>query len=810
MMINHPKKSIFLRSEPAPIILFVYNRIEELKKTINALQNNYFAGDSDLYVFSDGPKLCKPNDKERVEKVRDLLHSLSGFKSITLKEQAENIGLANSIISGITEVSSKYDRFIVLEDDLLTSPYFLKYMNESLEKFKDESKVWCINGMALNPECLEIPDNYPYDTYFNYRNSSHGWGSWSDRWQQAVWDHHHIRNELFPLKEQLRFNRGGNDMTPMMQAQFNGKIDSWAIRWSYSISRNDGVTLSPVHSFVSVLVSGEGTHVKSYSKVTDNDLSLALDSVTYPEKPVVDREIARRFALNYHKEVPVLLASNGKDYHFRRDFESSGAKHLRSIHLSSPIAGGAGLAVIRLHQGLTSHSEIYTLSYAGDSPDLSIRTATQEQSRYNSQLKSWFNEGIYKGNTVFSSSIASLERQELDAIIAHNDIINLHWVPGLLSTEAIAYLSHSGKPIVWTFHDKNPLTGGCHYFHGCEKWQQDCMNCPQLKDNYDNYPAKVLATKKKYFNSKNITVVVLNRHFKTLLEKSPLFCESRVEIIPNAINTEFYTPSEKTAAKKRLKLPLNKKILFYIANSGSSIKGYKEFCKSMSFLRNKDYHILLAGSLPEKRSLDFSYTDIGHVDEQAIIQAYNASDVTIVSSIEDNLPNIMLESLSCGTPVVGFKVGGIPDIIIEGYNGYTVKSGDCEALAESIIKVLEGNDMSANCRQYAEENLRLDIQASRYQALYEELLTVSPKETSKTSEIPEVFPETSHSLVKLFNKALGRQVDDRWYRFGQLSRKRKLWVIGKYISKKLRMYPFLLPVAKVAKNIYIGRGNKYK
>ena len=165
MMINHPKKSIFLRSEPAPIILFVYNRIEELKETINALQNNYFAGDSDLYVFSDGPKLCKPNDKERVEKVRYLLHSLSGFKSITLKEQSENIGLANSIISGITEVSCKYDRFIVLEDDLLTSPYFLKYMNESLEKFKDESKVWCINGMALNPECLEIPDYYPYDTY---------------------------------------------------------------------------------------------------------------------------------------------------------------------------------------------------------------------------------------------------------------------------------------------------------------------------------------------------------------------------------------------------------------------------------------------------------------------------------------------------------------------------------------------------------------------------------------------------------------------------------------------------------------------
>ena len=170
----------------------------------------------------------------------------------------------------------------------------------------------------------------------------------------------------------------------------------------------------------------------------------------------------------------------------------------------------------------------------------------------------------------------------------------------------------------------------------------------------------------------------------------------------------------------------------------------------------------------------------------------------------------MLKSLSCGTPVVGFKVGGIPDIITDRYNGYTVKSGDCEALAESIIKVLEGNDMSANCRLYAEENLRLDIQASRYQALYEELLAVPLNETAKKCEIPEAFPETSHSLVKLFNKALCRQVDDRWYRFGQLSRKRKLWVIGKYISKKLCMYPFLLPVAKVAKNLYIGRGNKYK
>ncbi len=283
----------------APVIIFIYNRVDVLARTISALANNYLAEETDLYIFSDGTKSAKPDDSKKVDEVRKFIKTIKGFKSITIQEQKANIGLTNSLINGINEVSQKHANFIVLEDDLLTSPFFLKYMNASLEKYKEEQKVWCINGMALNPEYLEIPEDYLYDTYFNYRNSSHGWASWSNRWEKVVWDHAQIKYELSDYKQQLLFNRGGNDMYPMMQSLFDENIDSWEIRWAYTISQNNGISLSPKYSLVTVQESAEGTHTESYKKLIDNDLSLSLEELTYPDTLKVDQEIAKRYKALY-------------------------------------------------------------------------------------------------------------------------------------------------------------------------------------------------------------------------------------------------------------------------------------------------------------------------------------------------------------------------------------------------------------------------------------------------------------------------------------------------------------------------------
>jgi hypothetical protein len=294
----------------APLILFCYNRLETLKKVISSLQSDHLTQNTDIFIFSDGPKSNSISDKSKVEEVRKYLDSLENFsKSLKIFVHKENLGLAKSIIYGIDKVSAQNESFIVLEDDLIISPYFLTYMNESLKKYADKKKVWTINGMGFNPNTFNVPKEYKYDTYFTFRNSSHGWGSWSDRWNKAILDHTVLRNEIFEINNQLDFNKGGKDLTSMLVNQLKGDIDSWSIKWSYTINKNDGVCLSPIYSYVS-LIFAEGTHVKSYIESLDNNLDLSKRVVTYPEKVEVLTEIARTAAKVFHPKTPLLLKEN--------------------------------------------------------------------------------------------------------------------------------------------------------------------------------------------------------------------------------------------------------------------------------------------------------------------------------------------------------------------------------------------------------------------------------------------------------------------------------------------------------------------
>ena len=167
----------------SPILLFVYNRLEHAKKTIEALKNNYLAKESELIIFSDGPK--KEKDKNNVEKVRNVIKNIEGFKNVEIKISENNKGLANSIISGVTEIINKSEKVIVLEDDLITHPYFLTYMNEALDYYKNNNKIWSISGYCPP---IEIPNNYYNDIFLSPRASSWGWGTWKNRWDLNDWE----------------------------------------------------------------------------------------------------------------------------------------------------------------------------------------------------------------------------------------------------------------------------------------------------------------------------------------------------------------------------------------------------------------------------------------------------------------------------------------------------------------------------------------------------------------------------------------------------------------------------------------------
>ncbi len=238
----------------APIALFVYNRPLHTQRTIEALQKNEFASESDLFVFSDGPKNGAASDK--VMEVRKYLGGITGFKNVTIYERNENFGLARSIISGVTEIINKSGRVIVMEDDLITSPYFLRFMNEGLEFYENEDKVISVHGY-IYPVASPLPE-----TFFLKGADCWGWATWKRGWNLFEADGAKLLYELISKKLTLEFDVNGSyAYTQMLEHQIAGKNNSWAIRWHASAFLKKKLTLYPGKSLVqNIGLDESGTH----------------------------------------------------------------------------------------------------------------------------------------------------------------------------------------------------------------------------------------------------------------------------------------------------------------------------------------------------------------------------------------------------------------------------------------------------------------------------------------------------------------------------------------------------------------------
>lgn len=227
----------------APIVLFTYCRPWHTQQTVEALLRNKEAAYSDLYIYSDAPK----NDSARsgVVETRRYIRSITGFKSINIIERERNWGLANSLIDGITHIVGEYGRVIVVEDDIVTSPYFLRYMNEGLELYKDEEQVACIHGY-MYPSTKKLPE-----MFFIKGADCWGWATWKRAWDVFNSDAQVLLNEINKRKLQREFNFNYTyPYTDMLKAQIRGEVDSWAIRWYASAFLNNMYTLYPGQSMV--------------------------------------------------------------------------------------------------------------------------------------------------------------------------------------------------------------------------------------------------------------------------------------------------------------------------------------------------------------------------------------------------------------------------------------------------------------------------------------------------------------------------------------------------------------------------------
>lgn len=226
----------------APIVLFVYNRYSHTRATVEALEKNELAKKSVIYIYSDAPKAEK--DEIEVQKVRAYLKTIAGFEVINIVERKINRGLALSIVDGVTEICRKYGRVIVLEDDIVTSPYFLRFMNEALERYRDSKQVWHISGWNYPIENNGLPESFFWRTM-----NCWGWATWNDRWERFEKNPQKLVAE-WERKQIKRFNVDGTyNFWRQVKANHKGKLNTWAVFWYATLFSHNGLCLNPTMSY---------------------------------------------------------------------------------------------------------------------------------------------------------------------------------------------------------------------------------------------------------------------------------------------------------------------------------------------------------------------------------------------------------------------------------------------------------------------------------------------------------------------------------------------------------------------------------
>jgi len=278
--------------EAAPIALFVYNRIWHTKQTIESLQRNEMAEASELFVFSDGPKFG--NDREKVSEVREYCKTITGFKRVTLIERQQNLGLAQSIITGVAEIVNCYGRIIVLEDDMISSPYFLGFMNKALEFYENEERVASIHGY-IYPVKSQLPE-----TFFLRGADCWGWATWKRGWNLFETEGGKLLYELKKNNLCRKFDLNGTyPYTKMLKDQTKGKNDSWAIRWHASLFLKEKLTLYPGISLIHNNGNDEsGTHCSA----TDIfNTTIAKKPIRIGHIPIVENESALKIFEDYFR-----------------------------------------------------------------------------------------------------------------------------------------------------------------------------------------------------------------------------------------------------------------------------------------------------------------------------------------------------------------------------------------------------------------------------------------------------------------------------------------------------------------------------
>ena len=413
---------------------------------------------------------------------------------------------------------------------------------------------------------------------------------------------------------------------------------------------------------------------------------------------------------------------------------------MKILHISTNDlrGGGAGKAALRLHRAM--------LDYGIDSKMLVLNKRTSNDNSVETVVNSprlarflaithVLDERVrcykYQPYAAFSLASSGFDLVNKSSIL-EADIIYIHWINrGMLSLSGIEKILSLGKPTYWVLHDMWPFTGGCHYSFECEKYMQSCGNCPLLHKHSspNDISHKEQLLKQRHWSLyKNLHIITPSTWLAECAKKSYLFSKLSVTVIPNTIDTELYSPKEKSLSRKKFGLEEDFKVIMFGAHSATSnpYKGWIYMQQALESIKDRNVVAAVLGAeldINTIRSFHIPVKCVGILtDEQDLAALYSTADVYVSPSLADNFPNTIVESMSCGTPVVGFNVGGIPDLIKHKHNGYLATYKSPEDLARGIEWVLSKEKESFQTRKFIGEISSKRNVIARHRKLWESAL----------------------------------------------------------------------------------------
>ena len=403
---------------------------------------------------------------------------------------------------------------------------------------------------------------------------------------------------------------------------------------------------------------------------------------------------------------------------------------------SSDVRGGAARASYRLHQGLDQVGINSTMLVQDKrSTDISV---------IGPKLIGWKGIGVNYIFRYLVDKLPLLLYPEHQTIVwspqwlpnkihkkinrLNPDIVHFHWIcDGFVPIKEIAKIK---QPLIWTLHDMWPFTGGCHYNGTCDRYMYECGKCPQLgSDKEKDLSHWVWSRKKKFWANLDFTVVTPSRWLANCARSSSLFGDKRIEVIPNGLDLQKFKPIDQLKAKEDLNLPVDKNlILFGAMNSIKDKRKGFQYLKSAINVLSEDFafEAIVFGNSGEDSQLNIPINYMGNFPDNMLTKLYSAADIFVAPSVQDNLPNTIIESLACGTPSVAFNIGGMSDMIVHKENGYLAEPFNTDDLARGIEWVVKQNQrkkvLRENSRKYVEKNFELKYIAKKYTDLYSKML----------------------------------------------------------------------------------------